>query len=172
MNAAVARQIIPIPTEYRGVLFRSRTEARWATLLDLMGIRWEYEAEGYQLQSCWYLPDFWLPQFNAFAEVKGTAEQWDDTATTKYKELALTTGRCVLLLDSFMPDNHHVRAVLPQVDVDEAMQLWVAIPESIRQGRLWFEFDEMCALEDAESGWFSACDYAMNAKFAPKQRSR
>jgi len=31
------------PTEYAGVLFRSRLEARWAAFLDLLGWAWEYE---------------------------------------------------------------------------------------------------------------------------------
>jgi len=31
------------PTEYRGVMFRSRLEARWAAFFDLIEWRWEYE---------------------------------------------------------------------------------------------------------------------------------
>jgi len=36
-----------------------------------MHIEWEYEKEGYNLGElgC-YLPDFWLPQVNMWAEVK------------------------------------------------------------------------------------------------------
>lgn len=31
------------PTEYSGVRFRSRLEARWAAFFDLIGWKWEYE---------------------------------------------------------------------------------------------------------------------------------
>lgn len=31
------------PTEYKGVIFRSRLEARWAAFFDLAGWTWEYE---------------------------------------------------------------------------------------------------------------------------------
>jgi len=31
------------PTQYNGVLFRSRLEARWAAFFDLAGWQWEYE---------------------------------------------------------------------------------------------------------------------------------
>lgn len=31
------------PTRYKGVLFRSRLEARWAAFFDLAGWKWEYE---------------------------------------------------------------------------------------------------------------------------------
>lgn len=54
--------VLPIPTVYNGYRFRSRTEARWAVFLDMLSIRWEYEAEGYQFgNGVRYLPDFWLP---------------------------------------------------------------------------------------------------------------
>jgi hypothetical protein len=46
-----------IPTTHRRVNFRSRLEARWAVMFDLLGWPWEYEPidlEG-------YIPDFVLP---------------------------------------------------------------------------------------------------------------
>lgn len=60
----------PINTEYNGYLFRSRLEARYAVLFDQLGWSWEYEKEGYELKSGRYLPDFWFPEFNCFAEIK------------------------------------------------------------------------------------------------------
>jgi hypothetical protein len=51
-----------IETEYKGHLFRSRLEARWAVFFDALNISWVYENEGYDLGKLgWYLPDFWLP---------------------------------------------------------------------------------------------------------------
>lgn len=54
-----------LETQYAGHRFRSRLEARWALFFDQVGIKWEYEPEGYKLSNgeC-YLPDFWLPGFN------------------------------------------------------------------------------------------------------------
>jgi len=47
-------------------------EARWAVYFDTMGIEYEYENEGYDLDDAgWYLPDFWFPRINMYAEVKG-----------------------------------------------------------------------------------------------------
>ncbi len=59
-----------IETRYNGYHFRSRLEARWAIFFDALGIEWEYEKEGYGLQSGKYLPDFWLPQVSMWAETK------------------------------------------------------------------------------------------------------
>lgn len=48
-----------IETTYKGYRFRSRLEARWAVFFDALGVRWEYEPEGYDLgEAGWYLPDF------------------------------------------------------------------------------------------------------------------
>lgn len=61
-----------IETHYKGYRFRSRLEARWAVFFDAMGLRWEYEPEGFELPSGCYLPDFRL--FDAtigWVEVKG-----------------------------------------------------------------------------------------------------
>lgn len=68
-----------IETVYNGYRFRSRLEARWAVFFDALGIRYEYEKEGYDLDGVRYLPDFWLPNTYGgswpngghFLEVKG-----------------------------------------------------------------------------------------------------
>ena len=73
----------PIETRYNGYRFRSRTEARWAVLLDTLGVKYEYEKEGFELICGSYLPDFWLPypghwNFSGYpgaghwVEIKGT----------------------------------------------------------------------------------------------------
>ena len=54
-------EIKAIQTEYKGYLFRSRLEARWAVFFDACGVDWEYEPEGYDLgNGLYYLPDFLL----------------------------------------------------------------------------------------------------------------
>ena len=58
-------QIKAIPTRYNGNEFRSRLEARWAVFFDQMGIKYEYEGEGYECHfpsgfHLNYLPDFKL----------------------------------------------------------------------------------------------------------------
>lgn len=71
-----------IETEYSGVKFRSRLEARWAVFFDALGIKWQYEPEGFELRDgTRYVPDFSLvaPFYardhavgHLFAEVKPT----------------------------------------------------------------------------------------------------
>jgi len=61
---------LAIDTHYDGYHFRSRTEARWAVLFNHIGWKYLYEDEGYNLPSGPYLPDFYFPEINVFAEVK------------------------------------------------------------------------------------------------------
>lgn len=69
-----------IETHYNGYKFRSRLEARWAVFFDAAGIEYQYEPEGFVIEPCYgedsaYLPDFYLPKFDIYAEVKGSDEQ-------------------------------------------------------------------------------------------------
>lgn len=47
-----------IETEYNGYRFRSRLEARWAVFFDALGVKYEYEPDGYETEYGKYLPDF------------------------------------------------------------------------------------------------------------------
>jgi hypothetical protein len=86
-----------IETRYRGYRFRSRLEARWAVYFDAIGLTWEYEAQGFDLDGVCYLPDFWLPNVDMFAEVKPEAFNKDELRKTAL--LAWKSGCRVLLLD-------------------------------------------------------------------------
>lgn len=61
----------PIETRYAGCRFRSRAEARWAVFFDALGIKWEYEAQGFTDGTHSYLPDFWMPELDTWVEIKG-----------------------------------------------------------------------------------------------------
>lgn len=70
--------IKPIETRYAGCRFRSRMEARYAVFFDALGIDWQYEPEGFTLSDgTRYLPDFYLPAQNQWAEVKATLRMPD-----------------------------------------------------------------------------------------------
>lgn len=65
-----------IETVYNGYRFRSRLEARWAVFFDTVGIKYEYELQGFDLgDEGRYLPDFWLPTQKCFVEIKPSS-QW------------------------------------------------------------------------------------------------
>lgn len=100
--------IKPIQTTYAGIKFRSRIEARWAFVFDRLNIDWEYEREGFELPSGWYLPDFYLRGIGAapgqesiWFEVKGKPPTGDEEK--KAAELANATGEDVLIAFGQIP---------------------------------------------------------------------
>ena len=93
MNTAIKA----IQTRYKGHHFRSRVEARWAVFFDHQEIEWVYEKEGFGLPSGGFLPDFWLPQVNMWAECKGG--DFSDDEIRKCYELSQMTNHACLLLE-------------------------------------------------------------------------
>lgn len=60
----------PSPTIYRGILFRSRLEAKWAIMMDFIGINFVYEPKRFKTELGYYLPDFWLSDLGVWLELK------------------------------------------------------------------------------------------------------
>ena len=57
---------------YKGIYMRSQVEIRCAEKLDSAGILWDYEPKRFYLEEldCTYCPDFYLPEFDMYLEVK------------------------------------------------------------------------------------------------------
>lgn len=87
-----------IETHAYGCRFRSRLEARHAVLLTTLGVRWEYEKEGYNLgDGINYLPDFYLPDLRCWLEIKGDTPTQDECI--KAYRLAQMAGSDVYIFD-------------------------------------------------------------------------
>jgi hypothetical protein len=71
----MSRDLEALPTEHAGIRFRSRTEARWAVFFEELEITYAYENQEIQLSNGqMYVPDFFLPELNAYFEVKPSSE--------------------------------------------------------------------------------------------------
>jgi hypothetical protein len=91
-----------IETVYNGYRFRSRLEARWAVFFDTLGVRYEYEPQGFELarpgrRAVLYLPDFWIPDLGFWVEIKPTPP--DAAASAKCAFLASQTKCDVFCFD-------------------------------------------------------------------------
>jgi len=124
-----------IETEYAGCRFRSRLEARWAVFFDHLGIKWEYEHEGLDIDGVRYLPDFVLPAFvgiDLFVEVKG---HMDERGMEKVLALA-GAGRMVLVLRNVpRPDELGPHFLLFRGDEKPITAHWVSMFPIAREGR-------------------------------------
>lgn len=72
-------------SEKLGMTFRSNWEIELAELMTELGIQWVYEPERFyfRAEKESYLPDFYLPEYNVWIEVKG----WMDKRSLKRVKL-------------------------------------------------------------------------------------
>lgn len=89
--------IAAIPTQWNGVTYRSRLEARWAAFLEIAGINAEYESNGYDLHGTWYLPDFFVSDWNLFIEVKPIDPSQEELRKAGLLE-SVTGCRCLIVV--------------------------------------------------------------------------
>jgi hypothetical protein len=122
-----------IETRAYGCRFRSRAEARWATLFNHMKWQWEYEPQGVQLPAGNYLPDFRLSVTGAaepiWFEVKpgsNNAEdaRWWELATAS--EMVVIVARGMHRTSDHCERDHSATAYTPGVEGGRAIlaRLW------------------------------------------------
>lgn len=134
-----------LATHYAGIAYRSRTEARWATFFDAVGIRFNYEWEGFGLDAGWYLPDFWLPDLKMFFEVKG--KEPTDDESRKCAELA-DRRRCDVILAPG-PPKLCAEMLLFMPDVGEMPGRYVFAQDRFVEFGFWL----VAVPDDIESRW-------------------
>ena len=76
---------------YKGICMRSSWEVKFAYFLDCSNIKWKYEPKRFYMNNYTYLPDFYLPEFNCYIEIKGwfpkKSKKRFDTFKRKYPKL-------------------------------------------------------------------------------------
>ena len=138
MNATALNcpsQVAVLPTCYDGIVFRSRTEARWAVFFNALGISFQYEKEGFQLESGAYLPDFWIDSLHCWFEVNG--QKPSRAEMRKCRELADATKKMVILAIG-QPSNED-QLIIFENGSSAGGWLYRFIEDRKNQGRLWVE---------------------------------
>jgi hypothetical protein len=147
-------------SSFRGTSYR--TEARWAVFFDSLGLKWDYEAEGYVLpDGTWYLPDFKLilsPDQLIYCEIK--PEEFDDFNDEELAKLRHLSNQlnCDVLLLTGVPDYRAYQQILPHTEqnalslaffqdyapyVRTVDQYWLQLLRfDETTGRMFFEMDE------------------------------
>lgn len=149
------KKIKAIQTVYNGYKFRSRLEARWAVCFDHLGLRWEYETEGYELPTGWYLPDFFFPDFNVFAEIKAEVPDHDGREHKLLQDLSVATeGACFafggdpLNMMSGEPPYGHTWALASGHPIVNGRTVVIAFRAALQIGSFGIESDHSHAYEN------------------------
>ena len=86
-------------TEFKGVGFRSKTEALWCAFFVNLGVRFEYEPEKQKTTKGGYVPDFYFRSLKTWVEIKG--KKPTDEEITKLKDVCISTGKTGLIISGF-----------------------------------------------------------------------
>ena len=89
------------PVWYKGIYYNSVTEARWACLFDLLGIRFEFESHKIQTEDRRMKPDFFLPDLKILVEVGPAMHDVFERKINKGQDLSDATGLPVLVTFGF-----------------------------------------------------------------------
>lgn len=106
-----AKRIPAIPTEYKGITFRSKLEAKYAKAFDKLSIPWLYEEVNFEFSdgTC-YAPDFYFPESRQFFEVKGIMTTNDlqkiENLARTGNDVVVGNGKGDLIYYEFYPENH------------------------------------------------------------------
>ena len=165
-------------TTYKGIEFRSRLEARWAVFFDALGLRWEYEPEGYRLDdgTC-YLPDFYVHDIKGhvgktphgdgiFIEVKGELSEADKKKLDRFQYPIYVVGNFPKTsnpwTDVTIEFEKHPKYMFSEYTVDGMEEdLWFAKKENQVYLLRYSETKKNAGIDTC--GW--ARDAAINKKF-------
>lgn len=129
----------PIETHIFDCRFRSRLEARWAIFFTEIGLKWLYEPQGFELDNRQhYLPDFFFPELQSFAEVKPDLPGGEELS--KIVELG---QRFRILLLTGLPSNEPMKLYSPdEEESDSLMQFYrdvmIENGHTVRYWRFWW----------------------------------
>ena len=149
-----------IETRYAGYRFRSRTEARWAVFFDSLGVKWEYEPEGWNLpDGTRYLPDFFIEMRNGPTSRFGRCGYW-----VEIKAGAPTDGEMEKLVQLCTETKHHGLFLCGQPGNQKLIS--VENDGRIRHPRQYLEFSQIafCCEHFGDSNKFDAAVKAARSK--------
>lgn len=106
-------------SQYNNQYFDSKVEAMWAAYFDAAGIEWEREPDTFQLNAAplkanWYTPDFYVPTWDSYVEIKDGRGGWENGIKLGY--LAQGLGKAAILLNGRPYQNYDVYVYAPQND--------------------------------------------------------
>lgn len=84
------------------IYFYSRWEANMARLFNYLNIEWTYEPKTFDLKTQTYTPDFYLPEYDFYVEVKNFMWKYSKIRDKKFREIYPDTILVLLLKGEYL----------------------------------------------------------------------
>jgi len=84
------------------IYFYSRWEANMARLFNYLGIKWRYQPRTFDLGSQNYTPDFYLPDYSTYIEVKNFLWKYSKIRDRKFRKLYPNINLILLLKKDYL----------------------------------------------------------------------
>ena len=112
------------PVKALGCNFRSKFEWRVANRLEKAGIKWEFEPKVTLPDGKYCLPDFWLPEYNIFIELR-PSKMVDDKLIHKIRLIKKTYEKEVVLCTNIQGAATLISRLDESREVSHIDKVWV-----------------------------------------------
>lgn len=84
------------------ISFYSRWEANFARILNLLGIKWEFQPSTFNLKTQKYTPDFYLPEYKVYIEIKNFLSDYSFKRDQKFRRIYPEIKLILILKDDYL----------------------------------------------------------------------
>jgi len=84
------------------IYFYSRWEANFARLLNLLNIEWIFQAKTFDLRTQTYTPDFYLPKYDIWIEIKNFLSDYSKNRDDKFRKLYPDKNLILILKEDYL----------------------------------------------------------------------
>jgi len=84
------------------ICFYSRWEANFARILNLLGIKWEFQSKTFDLKFQKYTPDFYLPESSTYVEIKNFLSDYSRKRDEGFRKLYADVKLALILKNDYL----------------------------------------------------------------------
>lgn len=100
---------------YKNTKFRSSWEVNIAKAFDNFNIFWKYEKYRFNLKNTTYTPDFYIPEYNCFIEVKGHRKE------SLYKTIELSKTYKIIIIEKDLHNLINNKNINPKIIIENIL---------------------------------------------------
>ena len=108
-----ARAKAGIREDLGDIYFYSRWEANFVRLLNFLDITWEYQPKTFNLMTQNYTPDFYLPQYDLYVEIKNFLSDYSAVRDQKFRQLYPHLKLLLILKENYLKLQDSFAAHIP-----------------------------------------------------------